>query len=294
MTELNASLETSKPNNQANSQPDNNGAEPNKNGKAFNKQQDDQAKQPKSLAELFGSKSDESSTEIALDDDTPDDAEAPLDSIDRLMKRHKLTADQAYGIKVPMPNGAEALTIGELKDKISELTDFEVRVVQFDERRIKQEGELLRSQAELKELIGVLPKDAIKPEVLQKLRERQAETTKQQRQLTLEHIPEWRDEKKRTTEIEGIVEMLSDYGFDESFLQSVVDHRAMKFIRDTFLIRSRIRKSLEQVRDPKKLGKQPSGKSNKSPIKPSNNSSTRKQAAVTQGDKIRDWFQSKE
>jgi hypothetical protein len=292
MTELNASLETSKQNQQPNSQADNAGTVPNKNGAAPNKQ-DEQGNKPRSLADLFGSKSDESSTEIALDDDTPDDPEAPLDSIERLMKRHKLTAEQAYAIKVPMPNGAEALSIGEIKDKVAELTDFEMRVVQFDERRIKQEGELLKSQSELRELIGILPKDAIKPEVLQKLRERQSETTRQQRQLTLEHIPEWRDEKKRTAEIEGIVEMLSDYGFDESFLQSVVDHRAMKFIRDNYLIRTRIRKSLEQVRDPKKLGKQPSGKGNKAPSKPSNNPS-RRQAAVTQGDKIRDWFNSKE
>jgi hypothetical protein len=293
MTELNASLETSKQNQQPNSQADNSGVVSNKNGAAPNNKQDEQSNKPRSLADLFGSKSDESSTEIALDDDTPDDPEAPLDSIERLMKRHKLTAEQAYAIKVPMPNGAEALSIGEIKDKVAELTDFEMRVVQFDERRIKQEGELLKSQSELRELISVLPKDAIKPEVLQKLRERQAETTRQQRQLTLEHIPEWRDEKKRTAEIEGIVEMLSDYGFDESFLQSVVDHRAMKFIRDNYLIRTRIRKSLEQVRDPKKLGKQPSGKGSKAPNKPSNNS-PRRQAAVTQGDKIRDWFQSKE
>lgn len=293
MTELNASLETSKQNNQANSQPDNKGVSTNKgNGAAPNKQEE-QEKKPRSLAELFGNRSDESSTEIALDDDTPDDPEAPLDSIERLMKRHKLTPEQAYAIKVPMPNGAEALTIGELKDKISDLTDLELRQVQFDERRIKQEGELIKSQTELRGLLEVLPKDAIKPEVLQKLRERQAETTRQQRQLTLEHIPEWRDEKKRTAEIEGIVEMLSDYGFDESFLQSVVDHRAMKFIRDNFLIRSRIRKSLEEVRDPKKLGKQPSGKSNKSASKPIDKS-PRRAVVGTQSDRIRDWFQSKE
>lgn len=293
MTELNASLETSKQNNQANSQPDNKGVSINKgNGAAPNKQEE-QEKKPRSLAELFGNRSDESSTEIALDDDTPDDPEAPLDSIERLMKRHKLTPEQADAIKVPMRNGAEALTIGELKDKISDLTDLELRQVQFDERRIKQEGELIKSQTELRGLLEVLPKDAIKPEVLQKLRERQAETTRQQRQLTLEHIPEWRDEKKRTAEIEGIVEMLSDYGFDESFLQSVVDHRAMKFIRDNFLIRSRIRKSLEEVRDPKKLGKQPSGKSNKSASKPIDKS-PRRTVVRTQSDRIRDWFQSKE
>src|SRR6187551_604723 len=46
---------------------------------------------PRSLAELFGNSEDESSTEIDLEERVPDDPDAPLDSIERLMKRNKLT-----------------------------------------------------------------------------------------------------------------------------------------------------------------------------------------------------------
>lgn len=292
MKELNGNLETSSPNNQANSQPDNSGvASANKNGAAPSKE-DNEPRKPRSLAEIFADPSDESSTEINLDDNTPDDPNAPVDSIDRLIKRYKLTPEQVYAIKVPMPNGAEALTIGTLKDRIGEVTDLEIREVQFDERRIKQEGELLRSQSELKGILELLPKDALSNAVLKKVRERQDLTVRREKQLTLQHIPEWRNEEKRTAEIEGIVEVLGDYGFDESFLTSVVDHRAMKLLRDYFLIRSRIKKSLADVRDPKKLGIKPSGKA-KAAIKP-NASAPRHKAAVTQDDKIRNWFQSKE
>lgn len=294
MNESNASLETSKPNNQANSQPETTTDVVVNKRSANNKQQEQQSNKPRDLADLFADPTDESSTEMYLDDDTPDDPNAPIDSIDRLIKRNKLTPEQAYAIKIPMPNGAEALTIGQLKDKIGELTDFEMRQTEFDERRIKQEGTLLKSQAELRGLLEMLPKDAIKPEVLAKLRERQDSTTRRERQLTLEHIAEWRDEKRRTSDLEGMVEMLSDYGFDESFLESVVDHRAMKFIRDTFLIRSRIKKSLEQVRDPKRLGTRPSGKPNKAAQKPAHQQSNRRSPVPSQGDRIAQWFQSKE
>lgn len=288
MKESNASLETSTQNNQATSQPDKSITDKN----APTKQQDHQPNKPRDLAALFADPTDESNTEIYLDEDTPDDPNAPLDSLDRLMKRNKLTQEQVYAIKVPMRNGAEALTIGQLKDKAGELTDFEMRVSEFEERRIKQEGNLLKSQAELRSLLEMLPKEAIKPEVLAKLREQQDTTVRRERQLTLEHISEWRDEKRRTSDLEGMVEMLSDYGFDASFLESVVDHRAMKFIRDTFLIRQRIKKSLEQVRDPKRLGARPSGKAAKAAHKPV--SSNRRTPAPSQADRIAQWFQSKE
>jgi hypothetical protein len=291
MNVANANLETGTQHQQPNSQADNKGP-PVSNGAVPNKtnQQQVETPKPKSLAEMFGDSTDETSLEINLSDDTPDDPNAPLDSIERLMKRHKLTPEQAYAIKVPMPNGAEALTIGELKDKISDLTDLEYRQTEFEERRIKAEGEILKSQSELRDILSVLPKDAIKPEVLNKLRERQEHTTRRERQLTLQHIPEWRDEKKRTAELEGIEEMLSDYGFDGTFLQAVTDHRAMKFIRDTFLIRTRIKKSLEAVRDPKKLGAKPSGKSGKAANKPGTNS--RRQTTMTQDDKLAKLFSS--
>jgi hypothetical protein len=49
---------------------------------------------------------------------------------------------------------------------------------------------------------------------------------------------------------------------------------------------------LENVRDPSKLGKKPSGKTNKGAMKPVEKPVTRKVA--TQDDKLRNWFQSKE
>lgn len=293
MKESNANLETSAPNNQANSQPDNKSAEPN--GKVPDKQQvATEPKKPRGLAELFADPTDESSTEISLDDDSPDDPNSPLDSIERLIKRNKLTPEQAYAIKVPMPNGAEPLTIGELKDKVGELTDFELKVTEFDERRIKQQGDILKSQAELKGILEMLPKDALSEGVLKKVRERQEITTRRERQLTLEHIPEWRNEKVREAELEGINEMLSDYGFDETFLPTIIDHRAMMFVRDAFRIRSRIKKSLEAVRDPKKLGKGTSGKSNKAAAKPAAETQTRRTRSPTQRDRIVELFKSKE
>jgi len=277
-------LETSKQTPQANSQPVNNGA---KNTEAPNNQTQ-QPKKVESLADLFADKSDESSLEISLEDNTPDDPNAPLDSIDRLKKRNKLTDEQVYGIKVPMPDGMEALTIGQLKDKIKDLHGFDLKQAEFDERRIKQEGELLKSQSELKSLLAVLPKEALKPEVLEKIREQQDVTTRREKQLTVQYIPSWKDEKARNADLDLMQDTLSDYGFDQGFLHSVVDHRAMKFIRDMCLMRDRIRKSIAQARDPNKINGRPSGKGGKGPVKPTNDAPNRRMP--TQDDKLAKLF----
>jgi hypothetical protein len=293
MLESNANLETSKPNNTANSQQSTAGAQSVAKPPQGNQSntQHEPAK-PRTLAELFADKEDESSLEINLDDQTPDDPNAPIDSLDRLMKRNKLTPEQAYAIKIPMPNGAEPLTLGELKDRIGEITDHEMRVTEFEERRIQQEGELLRSQSELRSILGMLPKEAVTPQLMAKVRDTQDATIRREKQLTIQHIPQWRDEKTRTAEIEGMLETLGDYGFDASFLDTVHDHRAVKLLRDFHVMRSRIKKSLESVRDPKKLKARPSGKVG-APAKP-NNKGPRRNQFPTQDQKLAAFFSSKE
>jgi hypothetical protein len=289
MNVLDANLETSPQPNQPNSQAAN--VVSNK-LETPNKQNETEKVKPRSLAEMFGNPNDESSLEIDLEERTIDDPNKPIDTIDRLIARNKLTPEQAYAIKVPMPNGAEPLTIGELKDKIADLVDHEFRVTEFDERRIRQEGELLKSQGELRDLLALLPKEALTPKVLEKLRTTQDQTVRTEKKRALEHIPTWSDEKSRNADIEVMQETLADYGFDESFLHSVIDHRAVKFIRDMCLMRARIRKSLELVRDPTGKNKKPSGKAAKPAVRPTT-IAPRKVMATGQ-DKIVDLFKSKE
>lgn len=239
-----------------------------------------------SLAELFAEDGDDTNSESGSGDDDPS---KPVDSVDRLMKRHKLTAEQVYAIKVPMAQGAEPLTLGELKDRVGELVDLETRELQFDERRVKAEGDLLRAQTEMRELLALVPKDQIKPEMVEKIRKRHEATQAQERRATLEHIPEWQDEKRRNEDLTAMVELVGDYGFGAEFLSTVVDHRAMKMIRDYMLMRTRIRKALANVKDGKPAkGQRTSGKTAKGPVKPGQQPTQRRQPTST--DRLRSLF----
>lgn len=191
----------------------------------------------------------------------------PLKALKDLAERLELAPEALYAIEVPMSDG-KTMSLGQLKDAAAKQGDFTVRELAFEEQRTRQEGELLRAQGELRELIAALPQSAIKPETLELIRQKHEANLKRERTKTLEVIPEWSDETKRTEEIGGIVEHLKDYGFPANYLQSVYDHRTLKYIRDNYLREQRIRKALEQVQATSPLSTPKSKTNGAAPKKP--------------------------
>jgi hypothetical protein len=289
MQQLNGSLETSNPNQPPrNSNSGETAAKPSKQeGKQQNQQQqptkggaegDTVESKPLSLAEMFTKENPDDPDDHRFSVEEPDDPSKPVDSIDGLAKRLKMKPEDIYAIKVPLGNGAEPMTLGELKDSVGELANLDARALEFDQRRVASEGEILRAQQELRGLMALIPKQHLSPELVDKVRKNHVATQARERQLTLEHIPAWENEEVRTKEIEDITKMFSDYGFDDGFVTTIVDHRAMKFARDTMLMRKRIAKALAEVKIPPRKSKTPSGKTAKPAVKPSESSTGREKA----------------
>lgn len=231
-----------------------------------------------SLAELFSKNED---GEINNDESVGDDPSKPPETMEVLSKRLGFKPEQIYSVKIPLADGAEPLTIGQLKDRVGELVDLETRETQFDQRRVRMEGELLRSQAEIRDLLSMIPKEHIKPEVVNKIRQRHEANMAFERRQTLEHIPEWRDEKRAGEDLQGMTDFLGEYGFDETFIASVHDHRALKFIRDMYLRDKRIKNALSKVTTPDTKGYRSSAKTKKAAGRPdTQHTSTRRDGAV--------------
>lgn len=284
MAESTGSLETS-------NQQESDGASVSSNAavKTAVKQAIEPAPKVRSLAELFG---DEEGNPLSENDgaEIDDDPSKPAASIDAAAKRLKMTAEDVYAIKVPMPNGAEAVTIGDLKDRVGELVDLESRELAFDQRRQKSEGELMRAQQEMRELMAAVPKEHLTPALLDKARRRHDATMNMERERTLEFIPAWNDERKMEVDKTGMRTFMAEYGFDDTFLDTIVDHRALKFVRDMWLRDVRIKKALADVKVPVRKGQRPSGKLGKAPVKPA--ATTRRQPVQDQRGKIMSFLDS--
>jgi len=259
-------------------------ARPSRNERKQQQQQQQQSPdEPRrlSLAELFAKNDD---GDDVIDDDgniVEDDVTKPPETMEALSKRLGFKPEQIYNVKIPLADGAEPLTIGQLKDRIGELVDLETRETQFEQRRMQSEGELLRSQAEIRELVAMIPREQINPEIVNKIRKRHDANMARERAETLRIIPEWKDEKRAGEDLQGMIDFMSNYGFDETFIASVHDHRAIKFIRDMYLRDKRIQAALAKVTVPDSKAHRSSAKTKKPAARPMEKSnSTRRTGAV--------------
>ena len=156
--------------------------------------------------------------------------------------------DALYALEATLDDGGEPVTIEQLKDHYKQRADFDVTKLEFEEQRTQQMNDLVRERAELKELLQALPANAVKPEVLQRMRTKMEQTASEERQRTLEAIPEWKNAEARTQDITAMAEHLQGYGFPANQLEQLVDHRWQRYIRDNMLREQRIRSALEKVR----------------------------------------------
>jgi hypothetical protein len=167
---------------------------------------------------------------------------------------------ELYDLEIPSSiDGEQPFTLGKLKDHMTEREDFTVRSLKFEEEKRQKEADYLRANEELQELISTLPKDAIKPETINKAREKMAKRRQIESAKTLEAISEWSDEKIREADLTEIVEHLSSYGFPESHILSIMDHRMFKMLRDFTKQTKRLQKAIAMVKEAQKPGA--SGKS---------------------------------
>lgn len=182
-------------------------------------------------------------------------------TINDLAKQLGVDVKELYSLEFKMAETGESRTLGQLKDIAAETDSFEVKRLEFEESKTKRETEFVRAQAELSELINMLPKNAVTPQLLEVLGKKRAQVVERESRLTLTAIPEWNDSDTEQTERKSMREHLSAYGFGESYLDSVSDHKTLKYIRDNMQRQQRIERVLSQVKQVTKPGHKPSAKS---------------------------------
>jgi len=174
--------------------------------------------------------------------------DAALTKFNDLAGKLGMKLDDLYKLEIAQAEDGSPLTVENLKDYHAKQVDTSLREFEFEERRTKQESELMQAQEELRELMAALPEKAIRPEVLQKVRDKHDAQVTLERRRTLEVIPDWNDEQIRTADIEGMAEHMKQYGYAVDYLERVADHRQIKYIRDNWQREQRIRKALAKVK----------------------------------------------
>ena len=198
------------------------------------------------------------------DDQSDDDGKPPAKNEDSQKAGKKFeTLDavaEALGVEVsalyeigigqqPGPDGEDqSVTLGELKDLAKDKGQFEIDRHELAESKRKNETKFMRAQQQLNEIISMLPKRAISDELIETVSAKMAEDAEKERGLTLTAIPEWQDEKVEQSERVAIQKELSEYGFSAAYLDTVNDHKTLRYIRDNWQRKQRVDRMVELMR----------------------------------------------
>jgi hypothetical protein len=140
--------------------------------------------------------------------------------------------DSLYDVTLPMPDGAEPVTLGQLKDAFREGQALEVKQTELTKARAEWQADQIRQQREIDQLLAAMDPAAIKPEAAQAIQRVNAERLSREREAILRAVPEWSDPAAVKADILGITAHLQPYGITAADLDAVTDHRLLRYFRD--------------------------------------------------------------
>lgn len=213
-------------------------------------------------------------------------------TLDELAKSAGLEVDALYALAVPL-GGDQSMTLGELKDIAKKDSELTVRELEIEERLAERTADLVQSRGELQELFSLLPKSAVSDELRKKAQDVFSAKVTAERKRARESIEGWDDDATRRSDIEGMIDHLGKYGFEKSFLLSVIDHRMVNFIRESWQREKRMTDALRKARELKAAQRGSSAPAGKPPARqsPANGSTRGRSGLYSQVSRVSEVLQ---
>ena len=131
-----------------------------------------------------------------------------------------------YDQEVPMPDGAESVTIGQLKDHYQGKVDFESERETWQQHRTDQEAKHIIQRQGLMELANLV--GTVNPQVLEYVQNQQQVTRKAEAAALLEVFPEWADADVKRAAAPKLKAVAEKLGFSEAEFAHISDHRQIR------------------------------------------------------------------
>ena len=154
---------------------------------------------------------------------------------------------ELYVLEIAEAADGSPVTVQALKDHYAKRSDFSVEQLKWNEERSRQQSELVRGNAELRELLAAIPRDKLDAKVLEAVRTKVTESANRERARTLTVIPEWKAKETMEADLAGMAEWLQGFGFPTGYLQTVFDHRAMNMMRTAWKREQMVKAALEEI-----------------------------------------------
>ena len=209
------------------------------------------------ISRLMGFEQETAKEEPGVEGDEPEpvaDAEHDQETVKPgtlkdLAERLKLSTKELYDIQVGMPEGAEPVTLGQLKDLAQQQVDWTERRHQADVERQRIKNDEMQTRQEIAQVLASIPKQFLSPEVIQKARTEWQTYQAAEYQQTLARIPDF-DQKQPE-----LLALAKEYGISQAEFESVPDHRFRAVLNDLAELRGKYAKAdamSKEIRTPPK------------------------------------------
>jgi hypothetical protein len=165
--------------------------------------------------------------------------EEPSITVKDLAEKLGIEAKDLYeDLHIPTGDG-ESITLGEFKDRVKELQQLDTVKQDFEDREAKHNREVMAQQAELNQLLSMIPDDQ-RQQLVQAAGQRHHDYVAQQQNKVLEVIPEWKDPDTLARDRDAIIKLGNDYGFSSDEITYTHDSRTLLMVRDMVRLRERL------------------------------------------------------
>lgn len=164
-------------------------------------------------------------------------------------------AKDLYDVQIPI--GADKVaTLGDLKDSFKKFEVMQKGQADFEDNKTRSENEMMIARRQIESLVQLGAKSgALTPELVDMVDKQHLETVNRERNALYNVIPEWKDNTTRQTDLDAIVNVMSSYGFSRNDVESVLDHRLLKFVHDMTKRTNMISDARKKQAVPKNTGK---------------------------------------
>jgi hypothetical protein len=150
-----------------------------------------------------------------------------------------------YDALIPMPDGAEPISIGALKDHYQNITDFTAERETWESTRMEQDNQLIAAKQELYTLGEMM--GTVRPEVVAHIRQQRAASQETEKGKLLEVFPQWADPAVKKADSPALVSTLLQYGYSEADFAGIADHRHIKILSDLSKLQARDKAGREKA-----------------------------------------------
>jgi hypothetical protein len=131
-----------------------------------------------------------------------------------------------------MPDGAEPVTLGQLKDAWRDGKAVESKQTELTKARAEWQADQIRQQREIDQLLSAIDPAAIRPEQAQAVQRVNAERLSREREALLRTVPEWSDPVAVQADVLAITAHLQPYGITAADVDAITDHRLLRYFRE--------------------------------------------------------------